>query len=336
MGYTVTTGKKVFAVAKPSSKVMYFLYEKTHESNVRPKAPTWSCIGVGHQEDVVRLVIRMSGDCDNGSLKSSSSDIKSENYIAAWMRELKNPMAMPDIKIDLKKGTGFHSTLPERLCEQLKPRLDAMGLSSVLEAACSESGWEGQLYDNLELVHELFAHRDGIPYISPYLQFCNMPDSESKSCLGIQDIKNDIEKHSFKVSYISDSHKTKSFFVSTDGGDFKMIGPCYSAIYDYIRNYVIDAELLCTGSFKPMITGFKELIKNASELPAETIVTVDATKIELIETSENAKKWQLSNFEELKKSLGIIDGDLIEFKLGDLSDVYKLKCLNNDLISIKR
>lgn len=96
MSSTISCGKCAGAVRNAAGVIFYLLFEKLYESNMYPREPEWQCVFIGNGEDAIRHVFASASDCQYGSLKSSKGCIKPENYIAAWMRELANPVSDVD------------------------------------------------------------------------------------------------------------------------------------------------------------------------------------------------------------------------------------------------
>ena len=159
MGSTILLGKKAAVFRRPDTgKVVYALFEQTCETNCRPQTPDWSCIALGEYSDVMRHVFLGASCCEGGSLKSRAGHIKPENYIEAWKRELKAPVALSDVTIRLSVKDSIYATIPADALDVVRDVLGKAGYSHEC-AQIEADGGDFSLHRNIGLLLVIFGVR---------------------------------------------------------------------------------------------------------------------------------------------------------------------------------
>ncbi len=156
MGSTITTGKMAAAFQMSQGRVCFVLFERVHESNVHPYTPTWQCGFIGTAHAAIRKIFSWASDCEGGMLRGRDGDIKPENYIAAWLRELANPVIMPDRRIRLYAGTSFRAPLPPDN-EAYLSRIEAQGRGDFATIIREGKVAELSLHAHADLLIELYG-----------------------------------------------------------------------------------------------------------------------------------------------------------------------------------
>ena len=94
MSSTITRSKDVGAFYDRDHRVVYACFEETYESNVYPHSPSWSCIAIGHIEDVLERIFHRASSCEGGMLRSRTGNLTPEGYIGSWLDKLAAPFAI--------------------------------------------------------------------------------------------------------------------------------------------------------------------------------------------------------------------------------------------------
>lgn len=160
MASTHSHGKKIAAFKKTDGEIYYVGYEKTCESNTYPRNPSWSCVFMGDYTEVVNRIFRFSASCEGGMLKGAGGrDIKSENYIAGWLRELANPLVLDDCEIQINTKSWrleWNGEVQEKVTEMLSG-LGSETADSVIETLAKGETAILSLHDDIDIIHTLCA-----------------------------------------------------------------------------------------------------------------------------------------------------------------------------------
>jgi hypothetical protein len=168
MGSTVTTGKMATAFRMSQGRVCFVLFERLHETNVYPHTPTWQCIFIGTAPAAIRRIFAWASECEGGMLRGRDGHIKPENYIAAWLRELANPVIMPDRRIRLYAGTSFSAPLPVDN-EVFLARMEAHGRDDFAKLIRDGNVAELSLHAHADILIEMFGQdRNRKPALAPW------------------------------------------------------------------------------------------------------------------------------------------------------------------------
>lgn len=272
MSYTITTGKKAGVLQLPNGDYVYALFEKTHESNVYPHTPQWSCTGFGTYEQVLELVIRYAAYCPGGCLQSKSGGggyIKPENYIAAWRRAIHKPfvMAVGAITVsmnDLKwmiKGNDKAAAAVSQVFEK-------HGRSDLKSLICDENArvelhWPA----DAGLIMDLFGPSG--PF-SAWRAFSHSDLTETQLSIPLP------EKSKDYVVPVSQAYKLLDggFLVKHGDGEWRHETGNSYVMGAYVRTVIQEAESKVPGISKSMCQQLRDTLEQAVGLPAMTKVMV--------------------------------------------------------------
>lgn len=108
MGIVYTHGKHVAAFETRDGEPFYIGFERISLSNLTPRIPTWECSFIGGASAAIQWIFRTAASCVTGQLKGAGSrELKPENYIASWLRELANPSDYPNSEIVLSRSYNW-------------------------------------------------------------------------------------------------------------------------------------------------------------------------------------------------------------------------------------
>jgi hypothetical protein len=320
MSYTVSTGKLVAALVRADGEIVYVLFERTHESNVFPQTPNWNCICIGTYSEVMLRVFRLATSCEGGSLKGSGNrDIKPENYIAGWQRELAEPVRMDDCNITLKVGGQYSSLIKEDKVEDVISVLRQIGRNELADALRNDDRVVISLYQDVDVVLALFGVDKMFSAWRVLNHSCTMTmrHPEFGPVPRIENSKPPM----VRVLAAKGSIFTE-MVVQVEDGVWQQWGADYSALGKYMLEVVYPCEMKHTGCHKRLIANFRNACSTAQEVP-------DSTKLKLIRNAEDASSWNRENFDKLVSKLGGVS-DAIEFDC----TVADLKAVENGMYEL--
>lgn len=297
MGSTILLGKKAAAFRRPDTgKVVYALFEQTCETNCRPQTPDWSCIALGEYSDVMRHVFLGASCCEGGSLKSRAGHIKPENYIEAWKRELKAPVALSDVTIRLSVKDSIYATIPADALDVVRDVLGKAGYSHEC-AQIEADGGDFSLHRDIGLLLVIFGVRAPLSpwHIIEHHNFYG----EADESLAPEMAKGLIEPPAVVAFRVDDDSR----LVKIGDGPLLHAGWEYLAVGNYITGVAYDLEMRQTGSAKKQIIAFRETLRNAPEVPLGTMVMVKR------DTNGDAADYHRSNADQLARKAGVWNGE---------------------------
>lgn len=286
MGFTVSSGKQAAAFVRNNGEVVYTLFEKTHESNVFPQTPNWSCIAIGSYAEVMLRIFRHATSCEGGMLKGSGNrDIQPENYIAGWCRELTKPVLMDDLNITLTCDT-------EKRVEALAV-LRQMGRDDLADAILNDGRAKVELYRDVDVVLALY----GVDKLFSPWRMLNHADWRTmlRPEFGAVTRNEGIQPPKVRVM-ASSGGCTDEMLVQLDDGEWKQWGADYSAMGKYLLQVVYPNEMKQTGCHKRLIAEFRDACTTAPAVP-------DNTKLKLLRNADGASKWNQETFDKLVEKL---------------------------------
>ncbi|GAB0120056.1 hypothetical protein [Acidisoma sp. 7E03] len=157
MGSTVTTGKMAAAFRMTQGRTCFVLFERVHETNVSPRIPEWQCGFIGTAHAAVRQIFGWASSCEGGMLRGRDGTIKPENYIAAWLRELANPVILPDRPIRLYASDSSSAPLPPDN-EALLAGIEEQGREDFAQTIRSGGVAELSLHAHADVLLALFGN----------------------------------------------------------------------------------------------------------------------------------------------------------------------------------
>lgn len=274
MSSTITTGKLAAAFRRNSDRTFYVLFERVHESNVFPHDPSWQCSFIGTAQAAVRTIFNWASSCEGGMLKGRDGRIKPENYIAAWLRELANPVVMPDRDIRLYAGESWSAPLPPNN-ENLLGRIRGLGREDIAEIIRGGKVAELSLHTHVDLLIAIYgeeAHEH--LYIPPWriLKGHDRPhDLTRDRSLGFAP-----KPAKCGPAHVPDAIRIGEYdhVLRQSGGAWVNEGWAYSIVGQHIRA-LADLELIEPGHYRKAIPCFRQAIENAPWPPEGTTARLD-------------------------------------------------------------
>lgn len=310
MGATITTGKLSAAFKRADGSIIYFLFEKTHESNVFPQVPRWSCIAIGDFKEVMLQVCHHASACEGGSLQGVCRRyIKPENYIAAWRRQLAETVQIVDRHIRLTIGASYLYNIDTNDIDKVEKALKSIGRENFFETIKTGNA-SLSLHQDIDIVLALYGVRkvfapwrivDHYMTLSnPQPEYAPVPSAGKINVVAMQVYRVD----SNSVVYRHDDSEPWKF-----EWDFRVVGK-------FVTDHAYDNEMLQTGSSKRLIADYRNLCENASKLPAETKITV--TRI-----TDGDAVYDRNLVDQLAQALGLVEKEqlappVFEFVFGDV------------------
>ena len=290
MGATITTGKLAAAFQRTNGTVVYVLFEKTHEANCYPHDPSWHCIAIGEYADVLFNVFGHASGCEGGGLQGSGGRlIKPENYIAAWRRELVNPVSFPDRKITLDANEQMDGI-------SVREALSLIGRDDIFADNQTEPA-HISLHEDVDVVLALYGvNKPNKPRkLSPW-QILNHSSALTLPMpeLGAQVSIEKIDPPAFNVLRIDQ----EEVLVQLGNGQWQQWGWQYAAVGRYIQEVAYKSEMMQTGSSKRLIAEFRDACDTARAVPEDT-------KLHITRNPEGVHAWNQESFDTLAKELGI-------------------------------
>lgn len=275
MGATVTVAKSVAAFQSSLGNVFYVLFEQLYEKNCYPHTPRWSCVGFGTLPDMLRLICRYASSCEGGMLQTPRGQLKPENYIAGWIKELKSPKEMRDRIVGLKVGTSWASTIPAEAAEKAFAVLDADNRKGITDTLRQGSMVELSLHQDAELLAQIYT--GGLLSIS-----CILP------CTGCAPLHNGVPAPQFGFSPATgkaSAHplpralrigETYHILRPRADGSWFHAGWEYELVSDYVTN-LWETLLFDPQSVGKRVGAFRQAIGTSPTIPLGISVAIDRT-----------------------------------------------------------
>ncbi|CAD6559284.1 hypothetical protein ACFQ3P_33030 [Paraburkholderia sabiae] len=326
MGSTVLTGKQAAAFRTADGEWMFALFERTYEKNCYPHDDRWSAIAFGRYRDVMRRVFRHATSCEGGMLQSRAGYIRPENYIATWRSVLARPFRLPDRTIRLDVSKSHRASLPEGSLDDVRKSLAAAGLGDRAEEIVSGKA-EVSLVADAALLEVIYGEN------GPLSVWRVLEVNDCSSVTVDDDVKLPSRSPSAMDSMpavrcykIDDEHR----LVSLDGKPWENAGWQYSAVGSFITDLAYEREMDAPGFAKRAIPAYRDVLRNADLLPAQTVI--DVTR-----SPEGVEEHRARVADELAVYLGLADTEgrapaRFSFRFSDVpseprsSAMYKL-CL---------
>ncbi|KAF0255676.1 hypothetical protein [Pseudomonas putida] len=286
MGNTISTGKLVGAFNGTNGEAVYVMFEQTCESNVYPRRPKWNAQMIGCIQSVMRRIFLSASSCEAGSLVGASNrPITPEGYIASWLKELANPVAMEDTSYELALGSSWTSSIPEGDFERITAELQAIGATRILDGL---TGTDAKATASLHADHAaLSAIYDGLHVgawrIIP--EYAVPVHGTRNPALGYTPAKAKV----FKVDvprFMRVSADMDKNLIQGEDGQWRCVDGGYA--YMYVSSHICnlsDAELREPGSYRTRIKAYREAVHSASVIPDGTQIIVE----NLADMTEGAK-----------------------------------------------
>ncbi|MBF4991069.1 hypothetical protein [Methylophilus sp. QUAN] len=337
MSTTYTSGKQAGVFFLPNGEPIYALFEKTRESNLSPSIAKWSCFAIGNYSDAMKAIIYSASACVGGSLQGEGRrSIKPENYIAAWQKELANPVRIltegRTISVNFKRDNKcWRSEDEPKVIEETKKLCEQLNRADLIKPLLEDNSNVTLSFDTeAEVISALFKVREGV--FSAYRLF-NHYD------LGSMHVPLELpisDKTFIPPTVQAYRLPCEGMLVKFGDGPFKAYGRygTYRIDQTFIHEVVLTAELHRPGAAKSLMKILKDAICNATELDENTAVVVHLP--------EQIKGCLQSYLSEVNKDGGLIADDektltikLSEFENFRTDAYYVYALLDLDDLSVE-
>lgn len=268
MGSTILTNKRAAAFQDGNGQTIFVLFEETYEKNVHPHKAEWGCIFIGSIEETLRSLFKRAYSCVSGMLRSRSGEILPENYLRAWLSELKKPVFIGDQIIDLVVGDRYSSSVPSSQLDWCRSTLAGEGRQDLADKLGKED-IRLNLHAHGSLLAKLYT---GDP-LGPWRIIRVVPDGPRSTQLG------------YAPQAVQASPPQTPVFLKVDAHSLLMQGPddgwfCAGWEYHILGSYVSQLwtnELREPGSYLRLIKNYREALRAAGVIPPGTKIEVDET-----------------------------------------------------------
>jgi hypothetical protein len=268
MGATVITGKRASAFHKADGELVYVLFERTYEKNVTPHSDHWSAVSFGSPEAVLRRIFSHAGACCGGMLQSRSGDIKPENFIEAWKRELAHPVPIANTQITLKISKSFSAAIPAEKAEAVRLAMIRMGFEKQFEEI-EKGGLIVSLHADADLLLALYGEGQ---LLSPWRIFdagdCRTVPFDVPIPKAAKDPL--AEMPQVRCLAVDSSNR----LVSTGADSWRESGWAYSALQHFVTDVAYVRELEFPGFAAKAIPIVRDVLRDPEPVPGETRITV--------------------------------------------------------------
>lgn len=277
MSTTYTSGKQAGVFFLPNGEPIYALFEKTRESNTSPSIAKWSCYAIGNYAAVMKAIGYSASSCVGGCLQGEGRrELKPENYIAAWQKELANPVRIltegRTISVNFKRDNKcWRSEDEPKVMEEAKKLCERLNRADLIKPLIEENSNVTLSFDtDAEVIAELFKVREGV--FSAYRLF-NHYD------LGTLHVPLDLptpNKTFIPPTVQAYRLPFEGILVKFGDGPFRAYGRYgnYRIDQTFIHEIVIPAEIYRPGVAKSLMKMLKDVTDNAKELSEDTSVVV--------------------------------------------------------------
>lgn len=310
MGSTVLTGKRAAAFQKADGEWIYALFERSYESNCYPHKDEWSAVAFGNYATVMRRVFGGARSCEGGMLRARSGDIKPENYIESFRRELANPVILRDRRVHLSISDSFYAEIPQGKANDVRLKVIEAGFADRAEELAAGK-LEVSLHADIDLLLSIYG------YGGPVSAWRLLKESD---CSGTQfsvptptSVKTAMDRMPQVRCHTLGQH---SVLISMDSGPWRNAGWQYNAVGAFVEDVAYPVEMETPGFAKKAIPAFREALSAATALPNATRITVRRV---------GADKWALGRVDEVAQGLGLVEAeksapDVFSFTYGEVCE----------------
>lgn len=290
MGSTVSTGKLIGAFRGQDGQPCYVMYEQTYEKNCYPHTPRWSARAIGGLETMMKGIFRAASACEGGMLQGAGGRyITPEGYIASWLKELANPVAMGNLSLTVKVESGWSAPLAVNELDEIKPTMAALGYET--QAAALEAGEavELTLHGDSQLLSALYSGEKRSAW--RILEAYSVPVTGYRDeSLGYAPQK----AKSFVVEVprcVRVSGHNENILFQQPDGSWRCKGWAYSIIGDFVTQHW-EAELREPGSYRSRIKALRDAIQ------AGPMMNLEAAKV-IFDTSLPVEQYKRDSVDKL-------------------------------------
>lgn len=285
MGATVVTGKTVAAFVNPANgEIIYVLFEQSYEKNCYPHTPSWDCRAIGTFDQVLKRVFASAAACEGGNLQVRGGDTKPETYIKSWRMCFAEPFEMEDLEIELKLGgDSMYAPIPDKHVDTALATLDRIGRKDVADAL-KAGPVKVSLHRDVDVIIALYGVDTNLPLWKVISGLKGL--GYANATLAAPVAKREVAAPSVTAFAVDN----ENVVVSIGGGPLKHMGWRYSAVGKYVLDVALPMELQSSFSAYKHIREFRDICKDAPELPDDAIITVTPANTEHSYNLGNAKK----------------------------------------------
>lgn len=293
MGSTYSV-EKIATVMEHEGVRYYTLFERTVESNVKPRIPRVYAVTFGTATACMETIIRRATDCEGGMLKGKTgSYITPSAYIKQWRKALSQPSLSggDGMTRDVGIGNGIYD-LPVERREQIEALLEQYGHQGLVDGRLCFNYKENPLLlvdlCKLPLVGawQLLDFRRGLLTPAPELGYS--PEATKTT------VPQKIDRI---FSYEDEGGFGKSFWVWKESGAWAVLAD-YLLISQMILQYGCQAEADNPGCVEAVIANIRKRVK-------EKVVPIDMDQTIQIKSRKLEHSWHIRAVKEFRKKMGI-------------------------------
>ncbi|MGE8063913.1 hypothetical protein [Pseudomonas sp. NPDC089569] len=294
MGATVSTCKLVGAFRGSNGQPCYVMFEQTYSKNVYPHTPKWNAQCFGDLAATLKMIFASASSCEGGMLQGAGGrSITPEGYIAGWLKELENPVSMPDCLIELNVADKHYSPIAQGDFDRVKTVMQAMGKQDMVTELEAGNTIAVSLHRDNELLSEVF---DGV-----HAGAWRVIPSYEIPVQGIRDASLGYKPQKAKVydvtvpRFLKIHEGDSNILMQGADGRWRCAGWAYSIIAEYVTG-LWQAELDEPGSYRARVKAYRNAVEAAASIPASGITVV-------VDTTVPLESYQQSNVEGVLKKI---------------------------------
>jgi|UPI00069A5C38 hypothetical protein len=279
MASTISTSKLIAAFNDVKGKTFYIIFEETYDSNTYPRTPKWCARAIGDLAAMMRLIFWSGSSAEGGMLKGTGGrSLTPEGYIAAWLRELANPVEIEDQCFDLSVGDGWNAVIGRDVFAKTQAKLEAIGEGELACALDQGQTVSVSLFGHAEALSVIF---DGVDLGAwRILKGYNTPVYAPRNpALGYAPAKVKPPLVDLPRA-VRISPDDPNLLTQHADGSWR----CDGWGYGYVANYVTDlweTELKYPGSYRSLIKNYRETLATAPVMPTDGVTIVVDTSFPL-------------------------------------------------------
>lgn len=295
MGSTVTTNKRAGAFRKADGTVIFVLFEETYEKNCTPHTPQFSVTAFGPRNDVLRRIFQHASSCEGGMLQSRAGTIRPENYIETWKHHLSKPGEIFDTEIDLSIGDSYRSPIPLSSVDAIRTLMESRGYGAQF-GEIEAGSLTVSLHADVDLLLALYGQSGPL---SAWRVLGHVHCS--KATLTVDPVRNVKADRMPRVrAFRLDENEV---VVSINGSQLRCAGWDYNAVGSFL-DLAYEHELHAPGWGKTAIPWYRALLRQAPQLPAETLVFIQRDL-----EDEKVHGWRVETLNRVAAAAGVADAD---------------------------
>ena len=270
MGTIVSTAKLASAFKANNGQTYYVLFEETYGKRDYPHQPTWNCMHIGGLESTLKRIFKAASICVGGLLVVRGGRSLPHQYIADWLKELSNPVMIPDMPVALKISDEIHASVPAEKTAAVLSTLRDNGYEEIAQTLASGGVHATSLYQYPQLLETIYGQP--VIGIGAWRIIKGTPLFNAR-CPALGYNPEAVSSPMPPLPAILKLDEYNRLVQGTDG-QWRLAGWDYMVIGDYVKS-LWEEELKAPGTYTARIKAYSQHVHSAPQIPSGTLAVID-------------------------------------------------------------